>query len=78
MLIYAHDYGPDAGKSGAPGESTCNEAGCHIGTAVNSVRAPSPRIGGTAGFPGTVYTPGQKQHITVTIQDPNHAGGVSS
>jgi uncharacterized protein (TIGR03437 family) len=66
LLIWAHASGPDVGKSGVPGESTCNESGCHVGTALNggggSVKATFPG--------GLTYTPGVKQHIIVTISDP--------
>ena len=66
LLIWAHASGPDVGKSGVPGESTCNEALCHVGTALNAG-------GGSVAvtFPsGTTYTPGVKQHLVVTIADP--------
>ena len=36
FLLYAYEYGPDAGAAGVPGETgTCNQLGCHVGTAVN-------------------------------------------
>jgi uncharacterized protein (TIGR03437 family) len=66
LLIWAHASGPDVGKSGVPGESTCAEAGCHVGTAVNGG-------GGSVkvAFPvGLSYTPGVKQHLVVTVSDP--------
>src|SRR5438067_10495882 len=67
LLIYAYEYGPDAGVAGVPGEAgTCNQSGCHTGTTVNG--------GGgnvTVTFPnGLTYTPGVKQHLIVTITDP--------
>src|SRR5262245_40284702 len=65
-LIYAYATGPDPGKSGVPGESTCMEAGCHVGTALNAGPG-SVKI--DAG--GTTYTPGVKQRIRVTVSDPN-------
>lgn len=64
LLIYAYEFGPDPGNSGAPGESTC--AACHIGTALNGG-------GGSVAiaFPnGLSYTPGVSQHVTVTVSDP--------
>jgi uncharacterized protein (TIGR03437 family) len=66
VLIQAYEYGPDAGNSGVPGETTCAQAGCHVGTAVN---------GGPGSvnvtFPGGLsYVPGVKQHLVVTITDP--------
>jgi uncharacterized protein (TIGR03437 family) len=66
LLIYAFEYGPDAGYVGVPGENaSCISFGCHVGT-VNS-------NGGavTVTFPsGLMYTPGIKQHLIVTITDP--------
>jgi uncharacterized protein (TIGR03437 family) len=66
ILLLANAFGPPAGKSGVPGESTCAESGCHVGT-LNS--GPGSV---TVTFPnGQSYTPGVKQHLTVTISDPN-------
>jgi uncharacterized protein (TIGR03437 family) len=67
FLMWAYEYGPDAGYSGVPKESgTCNTSGCHVGTNVNA--------GGgsvSVAFPnGLTYTPGVKQHLVVTIADP--------
>src|SRR5215472_16165236 len=67
LLIYAYEYGPDAGVAGVPGEAgTCNQSGCHTGTTVNG--------GGgsvTVTFPnGLTYTPGVKRRLVVTITDP--------
>jgi uncharacterized protein (TIGR03437 family) len=65
LLIWAHASGPDVGKSGVPGESTCTEALCHVGTALNggngSVKVTFPN--------GATYSPGVKQHLVVTIAD---------
>jgi uncharacterized protein (TIGR03437 family) len=66
LLIWAHQSGPDVGKAGVPGESTCTESQCHVGTGLNA--------GGgsvTVTFPnnGTTYVPGVKQHLVVTITD---------
>ena len=65
VLIWAHAAGPDVGKAGVPGESTCNEAQCHVGTALNGG-------GGNVAitFPGAAtYVPGVKQHLVITITD---------
>ena len=66
MLIWAYEYGPDAGYCGVPGETaSCATAGCHTGTANSfsgSVKVTFPG--------GTTYTPGATQHLTVTIADP--------
>jgi hypothetical protein len=68
MLIYAHEFGPDAGVAGVPNEAgTCAQSGCHVGTPVNG--------GGgnvAVNFPsGLTYAPGVKQHLVVTISDAN-------
>src|SRR6266550_3082556 len=66
VLIFAHAAGPDPGKSGVPGESTCAESGCHAGAGLNA-GAGSVMI--DAG--GSTYSPGgAKQRITVTVTDP--------
>jgi uncharacterized protein (TIGR03437 family) len=68
LLVWAYAGGPDAGYSGVPtdnGGATCATAGCHGGTANTS--SGSVRVT----FPGGLtYTPGVKQHLTVTIADP--------
>src|ERR1700719_721908 len=64
-LIYAHPAGPDPGHAGVPGESTCAQAGCHQGTALNG--------GGgsvTINAGGSTYTPGVTQQISVNVIDP--------
>ena len=35
VLIWAHSSGPDPGNSGVPGEFTCAQSGCHVGTPLN-------------------------------------------
>jgi uncharacterized protein (TIGR03437 family) len=73
VILWAHEYGPDAGYSGVPGEvgeqgpttnDTCLSSSCHVGTL-------NPSAGKvTVAFPnGTTYTPGVKQHLMVTISD---------
>src|SRR5438046_10603414 len=68
ILIWAHEYGPDAGYSGVPGESgTCASAACHVGTANNPANTGSVSVA----FPnGLIYSPGVKQHPRVTVADP--------
>ncbi len=64
FLLYAYEYGPPGGVAGVPGENTCIQAGCHTGTANSG--------GGSVSvtFPsGMSYTPGTKQHLTVTVTD---------
>jgi uncharacterized protein (TIGR03437 family) len=66
LLLWAHEFGPDPGYSGVPGENaSCISSQCHTGTA-NSFSTGSLAVS----FPGgSTYTPGVKQHITVTISD---------
>jgi uncharacterized protein (TIGR03437 family) len=66
FLLYAYEYGPDAGVAGVPGENgTCSQVGCHTGTGVNagggSVSVALPQ--------GLAYAPGTTQHLVVTIDD---------
>ena len=67
LLLWAHSAGPDSGKAGVPGERNCNQAQCHVGTAVNggggSVKVTFPG--------GSTYAAGVKQHLVVTISDPS-------
>jgi uncharacterized protein (TIGR03437 family) len=64
-LIWAYEYGPDAGHAGVPNElGTCLSSQCHVGTLNGSGG------GVTVAFAnGTTYTPGAKQHLVVTISD---------
>lgn len=66
VLIYAYATGPDPRKTGAPGDQTCNQVQCHVGTPVNGGggRVEISYAGGSN------YTPGVKQRFTVTITDP--------
>jgi uncharacterized protein (TIGR03437 family) len=68
VLLWAHEYGPDAGYNGVPREQgNCTAIGCHVGTANNPANQGSVK----ANFPnGLTYTPGVKQHLSVTIADP--------
>jgi uncharacterized protein (TIGR03437 family) len=61
LLLLAFASGPDAGVSGVPGEESC--AACHNG--------PPGQGSVSVTFPaGATYTPGVKQHLVVTIADP--------
>jgi len=68
LVIWAYEYGPNPGYCGVPGENgTCAQSGCHTGTTNN----PANKGSVTVSFPnGLTYTPGVKQHLTVTIADP--------
>jgi uncharacterized protein (TIGR03437 family) len=74
IIMWAYEYGPDPGYSGVPNElGTCASSQCHIGTANNPANKGSVSV---AFASGTTYTPGVKQHLTVTISDPaQHAWG---
>jgi len=62
VMIYAYAEGPEARKTGAPGDRLCTE--CHAGTANPS----GGKVEVT--FPaGLTYTPGAKQRLTVTVTD---------
>lgn len=56
--------GPDPANTGAPGEQTCAQAGCHTG-------AGNPTAGSGIRLDVTTYTPGQKVRLTVTIDGTN-------
>jgi uncharacterized protein (TIGR03437 family) len=65
ILVWAYAGGPDPRHTGAPGDQTCAQAGCHIGTAVNggpgSVAIEFPS--------GLTYTPGTRQRWTIRVTD---------
>ena len=62
VLLYAYATGPDPRNTGAPGDTTCSQSGCHLGT-LNPAGA-SVTI---AFADGLTYTPGVKQTLTVTV-----------
>jgi len=66
IAIYAYEYGPDPGYTGAPGDNStgCTASGCHVG-APNSAGG-SVKIVASG---GTTYVPGQTQQIQVAITD---------
>jgi len=68
IVLWAYEFGPNPGVCGVPGEGgTCTQVGCHTGTTNN----PANKGGVAISFPnGLTYTPGVKQHLTVTISDP--------
>jgi uncharacterized protein (TIGR03437 family) len=64
-ILFAYAGGPDVRKTGAPGDTTCSQSSCHLGTAVNGG-------GGNVSVTfssGTTYTLGQKITVTVKITD---------
>ena len=65
FVLFAFSGGPEPRKTGAPGDTTCNQAQCHVGTPLN---ASGNRV--SLSFSGgTTYVPGEKQRITITISD---------
>lgn len=65
VVVWAHKAGPDPRRTGAPGDQTCVDVGCHLGTPLNGG-------GGNVVLStsaGTTYTPGRQQTITITIND---------
>lgn len=64
ILLWAYASGPDPRHTGAPGDQTCAIAGCHTG----NLNTGQGRVSIT--FPGTTYTPGQKQTWTINVTHP--------
>ena len=65
VLIYAHKFGPDPRHTGAPGDTTCTDSQCHVGTPLNGGGGNVVLTSST----GNSYAPGQKQTFTITIND---------
>ena len=66
LMLVGFSGGPDPAVSGAPGDSTCAQSGCHVGTG-------NPTLGSGVDlvFPGAAtYTPGVTQRLTVRISTP--------
>src|SRR5579871_4300609 len=66
IVLYAYEYGPDPGFTGAPGDNAtaCINSGCHTGTLNSGKGSVSIVASG-----GTTYVPGQTQTIKVTVAD---------
>jgi hypothetical protein len=72
LALLAHEYGPDARYTAAPGDDplACSTSGCHTGSGKGGPLNPSGG-GVTATFSsGMTYTPGSPITITVTVTDP--------
>ena len=65
VLIYAYASGPDPRYTGAPGDNAAACTFCHTGTALNGGGGSIQLISSE----GASYTPGQKQTLTLTIND---------
>ncbi len=73
VLIYAYASGPPPRKTGAPGDGTCFEAGCHQAAGSTLIQN-STAIQLNVGRPDMTYVPGgPKVRWTVTISDPQAA-----
>jgi hypothetical protein len=59
-IVLGSSGGPPNGKTGAPGEGTCND--CHAGP------AGTPDSTSLAGVPGNVYVPGTTYNMTLSLQ----------
>jgi uncharacterized protein (TIGR03437 family) len=64
-LLYSYASGPDPRHTGAPGDQTCAQSGCHTGTSLNGGGGNVQLTSST----GTTYTPGQQQTLTIKITD---------
>jgi len=65
LVIWAFNSGAPQRSTGAPGDQTCLQSGCHVGTRTND--SPNLEILWEG---GTNYQPGVKQKFTVRITDP--------
>ncbi len=66
FVVHGYETGPPWGATGAPGDQTCSQSGCHTGTpntAGGNVKILLP-----SGNTGT-YTPGQTMQLLVQITD---------
>lgn len=64
LLIWAYPTGAPQRATGAPGDKTCIQSGCHTGTTTTDSSLISVSWAG-----GSTYTPGKKQTFTVAISD---------
>ena len=65
IVILANSTGAQPRSTGAPGDQTCAQSGCHTGTTLNSTNgAVEITYNG-----GTSYVPGQRGRFTVRITD---------
>jgi uncharacterized protein (TIGR03437 family) len=66
IIVHAYEYGPPPGVTGAPGDQTCSQSGCHTGTP--NTGGGSVKIILPTGNTGT-YVPGQTMQLMVQITD---------
>jgi uncharacterized protein (TIGR03437 family) len=67
IVMYAYEYGPDPFRTGAPGDRTCLDSGCHSST--SALNKGGGRVTIVLQSGNTTYTPGVKQSIMVQIAD---------
>ena len=65
IVLWAHEYGPDPGVCGVPGENgTCTQSGCHSGTTNNPANKGSLAIG----FPNGLRAPQPAAAVVVVAR----------
>ena len=69
ILAWAYSTGAPARSSGAPGEQSCSQTGCHVGT----VNPDAERVAITFAD-GNTYTPGTAKTVNVTIPQAQRHG----
>lgn len=62
ILLYAYSSGAPARSTGAPGDNTCLQGGCHVGTRTDNSSSLEILWEG-----GQSYEPGRKQRFTIRI-----------
>ena len=65
LMLWAYPDGAPRRATGAPGDNTCIQSSCHIGTTTSNSPLLSLSFEG-----GTSYTPGTRQRFTLTLTDP--------
>src|SRR5690348_9979736 len=65
IALYSSSAGPEIRVTGAPGDATCNQGGCHSGVAENTGGGSAVLIAAS----GTSYVPGQRQTLTLKVND---------
>ena len=69
LALLSNTSGAPAGTTGAPGEETCGQSGCHATTPNTGAATISILLDDDA----TAYTPGEIHTLTVTIDNPQTA-----
>ena len=66
IVLYSSSTGPVIRVSGAPGDATCNQGGCHAGPEENNAGG---SVVLTLAAGGNSYVPGQRKVLTLKITD---------